>query len=789
MSWGTTWAEDTKADAQLPLETEDEIQIVKKLKRRYDNCLDWESQARVRFDYDYKFANGDSHNQYQWDDDLVTSRELEDRPVLTVNKTQQHNLMVINDAKQNKPGIRIRPVSDEASFDAAEIFQELIYHTEYISNAETVYDSATTFQVEAGIGYWRIITDWVDDNSFDQEAYIRHIKDPRSVLLDRDINEVDGSDARYGIIFEDMANDLFKEKYPKFASLAGVQTLGNNEWLNKDTIRIAEYFYKEEKEDKLVTWLNQNDGTQVLKKLSKLSDQEKLLYKELKKQKEAQALWQFRERKIVTDDITWCKIAGTRIIESNPWLGKYIPIVRLVGTETVIDGILDRKGHTRALINAQQIYNYCTSANVEYGALQSKAPWLAPSAAIMNFEEYYKTANTQNHSYLPYNHIDADGEPIPAPTRPQPPQPGPAYTEGLRIAQDEMMMASGQYQSQFGENENAKSGVAINARQRQGDRSTYHFIDNQAIAIRYTGKILIDLYPKIYDTKRVKQILTRDGTKMNIHIDPNAPQASQEMPTLNTDQDRSKRVEQVLFNPNVGTYDIRADTGPSFATKRIEAFNALTQVATQDKNFMQIAGDLYFKVADFPEADVLAERYRRMIPPNILGDTPDPQTEQIMHQASDKIQQLTAMIGDMTKKLADKDKELDIKASEVKIRSDEMELRNKEAIATQHRLDYEAETKRVVALGNSGPAISVDQIQPVVAQLMRGMLNANEPGSGDKIAEHSLDKLASEQAALSGTEAGIAGGENPPVPGARKAADGNFYTHINGKYHKVEMAA
>lgn len=784
--WRSTWEDIDKVEL-LPIETEAQKQTVLKLKKRYNASVAWEAEARNNFDYDYKFANGDSHNKFQWDSGLAENREDEDRPCLTVNKVQQHNLMVINDAKQNKPGIRIRPVSDEASFEAAEINQELIYHTEYISNAETVYDSATTYQVEAGIGYWRIVTDWITDNSFDQEIYIRHIKDPRSVYLDPDINEVDGSDARFGIIFEDIPNDLFAEKNPKFASLVGTSVLGNDVWLNKDCIRVCEYYYKEEKQDKLVTWIG-TDGTQVLSKLSKLDDQQELIYKELKKQKQIQATYQFRERKIVTDDITWCKIAGHRIIAEEPWLGKYIPIVRLVGTETVIDGVLDRKGHTRALINAQQIYNYNTSANVEYGALQTKSPWVTPSKAIQGFEEYYKTANTDNHSYLPYNHIDDDGNPIPPPTRPPAPQASPAYVQQMQIAQNEMMMASGQYQSQFGENENAKSGVAINARQRQGDRSTYHFIDNQAIAIRFTGKILVDLYPKIYDTKRLKQILTRDGRKVNVNIDPQAKEAYQKGPTLNKDQDKSKQIEQVIFNPNVGTYDIRADTGPSFATRRIEAFNALTQVATQDKNFMQVAGDLYFKVADFPEADILAERYRRMIPPNILGDEPNPQQEQIMHQASDKIQQLTAIVGDLTKKLADKEREIDVKEGE-------LTLREKEASVEQQRLDYEAETKRLVALGNSGPGVSIEQIQPLIKQIVRGMLNAGNPGDGELAHlpgphEGGTPVEPPEPGDDAGTNgAPPAGQEQPPIPGAVKAPDGKHYIKIGGQYHRVDKAA
>src|SRR6185312_2730481 len=463
------------------------------------------------------------------------------------------------------------------------------------SNAEAVYDYATKFQVDAGMGYWRVCTDYVSDDSFDQEIYIRRIRDPRAVYLDPDINEIDGSDARFGYIFEDIAKDLFKEKYPKFADIGSSQVLGNNldGWITQNHIRVAEYYEKEEKEDKLVTWINNQTGIQVLSRLSKLDDTNKLMYKEIiAGGKPVKEMVQYQERRVLTTNIKWYKIAGDRIIDRGDWLGKYIPIVRLPGTETVIDGIWDSKGHTRALINAQQMYNYNTSANVEYGALQTKAPWVAPSAAIENFEEYYKTANRVNHAYLPYNHIDEDGNPIPPPQRPAAPQASPAYVEQMKIAQNEMMMATGQYQAQLGENENAKSGVAINARQRQGDRATYHFIDNQAIAIRFTGKIVIDLIPKIYDTARIKKIIARDGTRMDVKIDPNFKGATQDITPEPPKMDAGQKIKEVMFNPDFGMYDIQSDTGPSFATRRLEAFNALTQIASSNEKFMDIAGDI-----------------------------------------------------------------------------------------------------------------------------------------------------------------------------------------------------
>lgn len=749
MAWTNSW-DDVPNVTPVPKPTEEQINIVKQAKKHFTYGQDWEAVARTNFEFDYKFANGDTHNKYQWDNSLVISRELLDKPCLTINKTQQHNLMIINDAKQNKPGVRIRPVGDEASYEGAQIYQELIYHIEYISNAENVYDSATMWQVEAGIGYWRVATDYISDKSFDQEIYIRRIKDPRSVYLDPDINEVDGSDARWGQIFEDIEINLFKEKNPKWASIGTSSVLGNSAdaWITKNHIRVCEYFCKEEKQDKLVTWTWANG--QVLKKVTDLEDMEEYFYKELKKNKPLQEAHDFQERKIVTNDINWYKIAGDRVIDEGKWLGKYIPIVRLVGTETVIDGILDRKGHTRALINAQQMYNYNTSANVEYGALQTKAPWIAASAAIEGYEEYYKTANRVNHSYIPYNAIDDDGNVIPPPSRPAAPQASPAYVEQMKIAQNEMMMASGQYQSQFGENENAKSGVAINARQRQGDRATYHFIDNQAIAIRFTGKILIDLIPKIYDTPRIKKILAQDGSRINVKIDVDAQQGYQDV--SNADKplmDNGQKVKEVIFNPDFGMYDIQADTGPSFATKRMETTQVLTTLFAADKDLTKIGGDILFKNMDFAGADTLALRFHKMLPPNISGDGPDPATEETMQRASQMIEMLQGQVAQLSQKLEDKDRELTEKGKR-------LDLDHRKTITQEAREDYKAETQRAKDLFNTGTDGSgvAPEFRQVVEELVRGMLKNGELNYKDSDA---VDD------------------DEPPVEGAKKAPDGMWY--------------
>ena len=701
--------------------------IVREAQKRFDATEEWESSAWTNFDYDYKFANGDSVNMFQWDNWVVGDRLDNQRPCLTINKTMQHCLQIINDGKQNKPGVNIRPVGEDASFEAAQIYEEIIRHIEYLSNAENVYDKASEFQVIGGIGYWRIITDWANKaKGCDQEIFLRPIKHPRSVRLDPDINEVDGSDARFGFIFNDIPKDLYETDYPDFKDAGGSLVFNSSEsgWYTKDHVRVCEYFRKNPKKDKWIEFTLPETGETIegcLSELKKSNPDAIAMFEDIKKREKSLPLDDrtYFERTVTKNNVEWYKIAGNVIIDRRPWLGDYIPIVRIVGIETVIDGQLDRKGHVRPLLDPQRMYNINSSANVEFGALQTKSPFRAAADAIEGYMDYYKNANVNNAAVLLYNAYDDEGRALPPPDRLPAPQASPAYVKQLEIAQNEMMMVSGQYQAQMGENENAKSGIAINARQRQGDRATYHFIDGQSIGIRYTGRQLLDLIPKVYTKKRIMRIEAKDGTILNLTLDPNHPQAMTKLVPDNPDQISGDKVLDIIFNPNIGNYTVVADAGPSFATRRQEAFNALTQIAAQNKEFMNIGGDLLWKVADFPEAQELARRWRRIIPPNITGDAPNPQLTQAMQQASDKIQQQLAIITKQTKELADKDREMDLKEAELK-------LREKEAIARESRADYEAENKRLTALGNSGPAITPEQIQPILQQLLKGMLLAGE---------------------------------------------------------------
>lgn len=655
--------------------------IIQEAKKRFAACEYWESHARQMFLEDFKFGHGDSDNQAQWPDSLLVTRELDQKPTLTINKTRIHCLQIINDAKQNKAGIVVHPTTNEATFQAAEVMEDIVRHIEYQSRAQLAYDKAVENMVFGGYGYCRVVTQYADPDGFDQDILIKGVPDPMTVYMDPDARELDKSDAEFGFVFDDMSKEKFERMYPDDQDAMVQAPIGMYDmWVSDKHIRVAEYWRKVHKIEKLVSVLDPETGE---RRTAKKTDVDPELIKVIRKDPR----WDYRERDSDLVKVECIKIAGNKIVDRYEWAGQYIPLVPAIGEEVVIDGQMDRKSHVRYLKDPQRIYNYNSSAAVELGALQSKIPFVGPAKAFEGYEDYYERANVQNLAFLPYNHIDDDGVPIPPPKRQDPPQLSAVFEHGMQTAQAEMMMASGQYQSQFGQNENATSGKAINERQRQGDNATYHFVDGAAVMVRQIGRIIVDLIPKIMDTPRIMRIRGEDGIMRTIMIDPQAQQAVQKQ------EDVARMEANLIFNPNIGKYGVEVDVGPSFATKRQEAWNAIVQILTQSPTLIPVVGDLLFQNGDFPGSDEIAMRLRRMVPPQALGDGPSPQEQQMQ----DQMQKLQAAIGDLNQQLKDKSAEINIRG-------------------------FEAETKRLTAIGNAGPIVNTQQAQPLIAQVTQEML-------------------------------------------------------------------
>jgi hypothetical protein len=632
---------DLDDDSVTP-EVDPDKELLTTAKQRFKRCDLWEAIARKRWLEDYKFYNADAYNMYQWPDTARNARGFgtsDERPCLTVNKSAKHCDMVINDALQNKTQIRIKPVGNEATFEAAEVMEGIVRHIEYISDAQSHYAAAFKPQIISGYGILRVVTDYMDEDTFDQEIKITS-HDPLCVYIDMDAREPDASDARFAFVFTDMPRDEFDAQCPEFKDRMISTSLGNDDgWIAEKHVRIAEYFYIDEERDTLIVFTDPVTQAKTPIFKSDTVSWKKELRKALNEQLEDTST---KTREIIRKKVKWCKIVGDEIVEKKDWAGSTIPIVPVIGQETRIEGEMDRKGHIRCMIDNQRMLNYNASAAIEYGALQSKTPWIASAAAIEG-QDAWATANLTNYSVLVYNHMDDEGNELEAPARPLPPTGAPLYQEGMKNASDDMMMVSGQYQSLLGQQGNERSGTAIQARQRQGENATYHYIERQAQAIRRLGKIIIDLIPKIYDTPRIMNIMAEDGTSEIVQLDPNATKVMERKKAQLTTE-----ADQIILNPKVGKYEVISDVGPDYATRRQEAFNALSQIASTAPELMSIIGDLVLLAADFPMAEQAAERLKRMVPPQALGE----QNGQVQ-QLQEQLQASQALASSMSQKLVE----------------------------------------------------------------------------------------------------------------------------------------
>jgi hypothetical protein len=153
--------------------------------------------------------------------------------------------------------------------------------------------------------------------------------------------------------------------------------------------------------------------------------------------------------------------------------------------------------------------------------------------------------------------------------------------------------------------------------------------------------------------------------------------------------------EPIMINDlSTGRFDIRVRTGPSYATAKLEARDQLTQMVTTNPALWQVIGDLIVENMDFPGADQIAERLRKAMDPNIVGEKDDevPQPDPI----AEFVQRLNLM-----------GMELDVqkKAAEVEKINADADKSEAEAAAKNAeigRKDVETETKVLTSL-NGGP--------------------------------------------------------------------------------------
>ena len=677
--------------------------ILATARARLDLAMSALSESREDENDDLKFYAGSPDNHWQWPADVLATRgavqgqTINARPCLTINKLPQHVRQVTNDQRQNRPGAKVIPVDDNADVEVADIFNGMIRHIEYISDADVAYDTACENQVSYGEGYIRLLTEYCEDNTFDQDIKIGRVRNSFSVYMDPTIQDPTGADAKWCFVTEDITKAEFERMYPDAAPITTLQSLGVGDqsisnWLNEDTIRIADYYYI----DYDRTTLNLYPGNATAFEGTAEDTQLRAMYGKPKRTRESD-----RPR------VKYCKINGYEILEEREWAGKWIPVIRIVGNEFEVDGRLYVSGLVRNAKDAQRMYNYWVSQEAEMLALAPKAPFIGYGGQFEGYEEKWKTANTNNWPYLEINPdvTDGQGAVLPLPQRAQPPMASSGLLQAKSGASEDIKSTTGQYNASLGMGSNERSGKAILARQREGDVGTYHYGDNLARGVRHVARQLVDLIPKIYDTQRIARIIGEDGETKMVKINPD-----QEQPVNKIVDDQGIVIEKI-YNPGVGKYDVVATTGPGYATKRQEALEAMAQLLQGNPQLWQVAGDLFVKNMDWPGAQEMAKRFAKTIDPKLMSDAdenPELQAaQQQMEAMGQEMEQMHQMIQNVGKS---------IEMQDMKRKDYEAEIKA-----------YQAETQRISAVQ---AGMTEQQIQDIAMGVVAAAMESNDQIGG-----------------------------------------------------------
>ena len=569
---------------------------------------DSDSTNRAEALNDIKFAAGD-----QWPVEIQNSRNLESRPCLTINKIDAYIRQVTNQQRMQRPRIKVHPVNNLADYKIAQVIEGITRHIEVNSSADTAYDTAFDYAVRMGWGYWRINYKYVREDSFDQEIYIDAVENPFTVYFDPNSVRPDGSDAERCLITTVLDKKIFREMYPGANDGANFQQRSTGDdtsaWVTKEDIRIAEYFYIERERAKLYLL---SDGT------TSFGDSANFFQRV-----EAAGLTVVDERDSFRKAVKWVKMTAMEVLEEKTWAGKYIPVVPCYGAQVIVDDKRKKYGLVRFAKDPQRMYNFWRTSMTESVALAPKAKWLLAEGQDEGHENEWAMANIKSMPVLRYKQKDIEGVPAPAPVRLQPEPPPAGIMEAAGAISADLQMVLGIMDPSQLPSGNI-SGKALQGQQNQVDLSNFHFYDNLTRSIAQTGRIILDLIPKIYDTQRVMRIIGSDGQP--------------DMTTIN----EANEIGEVLNDVTVGEYDVVMDTGPGFQTKRQQAVESMMPLLTGNAELFNIAGDLVFRNMDFPGADVIADRLAAMNPMANIDEKSDipPEAQMRLAQSEQMIQQL-----------------------------------------------------------------------------------------------------------------------------------------------------
>lgn len=632
--------------------------IIKRFLERKDIAEAATKANRLRSLAEMRFLRGGRH---QWENSDGAAKEYdkrvaEGRPALTDNTLPKFVRQVTGDLLLNEVTIKVRPDDDEANQDVADAIAGKIKEIEYRSEANEVYTMAASHAAKCGWpGYFRIVTDYIDNTSFDQDAWIKPVINPFSVLVDPESVLPDASDAKWFAIINRMRRKAFESKYK--GKKGNIDYFSDND-TSDDYIFYAEYW----------------ECSTVKGTIAKIQLADSVVVGKPEDYPEGEVT---EEREI--EEYKWTRYLLTDknyLEDPKEYPGQLSPLIRVPGDDLIIDGETHYQGVITHAIGPAQFNNFIKSAIAEHVMLSPKAKYIGTEDQFRGHETEWDNSNTIATTRLTYTSDQkAPGAPIIVP----PPQVPTGLVQMQQEGKQSLYDTTGIYPPSLGNTTRQESGKAINAQVKEGDISTYVYVSNRARAIQQCGRVLVDLLPRIIDNPRNIRTRKVDGTEqlvpMNQHVrkkqDGSYEPTSPEMPDA---------IDMTLKN---GRYSVIIDSGPSYSTKREESAVALTEMMRAAGAEGIVIWPEVIKAQDFNDAeeiskvaeDALIKKGLRDPKPDGNGNIPQDTSQADAAQAAMQAEQQK-----FNADMAIKAEEFDIKRAELRIKDKEADIKLQESI-------------------------------------------------------------------------------------------------------------
>lgn len=635
-----------------PTDSERKDILLQLARERFKVCVDATMRQREEMMEDARFASG-----IQWDADIENRRKSQQRPCLTINRIDGFLAHTVNNMRQSRPALRVEPVGDGTDEEIAQIRQGLLRHIEVNSRADIAYDCAFEHMCKMGLGWIRVVPDWSEPDSMDQEPFIRWVPNPFAVYSDPFCQQPDWSDMKFAFVVNDMTKAEFKRKFGEdtlAASLSNYQSLGDMTayWFPGGNIRVAEYFYIEQKAD---TLCEMEDGSTRL-----LSNLPKGMYAVKQREEGGLGLYMLnpedewavpeligRARRCQIPEIHWALISAVDVLRERTIKGKYIPLIPIIGNQTEIDGERILAGMVRYAREPQRMYNYMYTCFVETVALVPRSQYLATIDQIPDgiIKDSWQASNLSPQTVLYYKAALQDGKLIPPPRRIDASPDIAAFVQGLQMSDQNLKSIFRIFDASLGQRGPQESGLAINARKIESDTGIYNWGDNFIRGLRFLG-IVLNEQLQYYYTKpgQIIHILQEDDSRKKVTLNKQFTEQGQ---------------EKIYDLSRGGKFSVVVSTGPSYQTKRQEASKAMIDFFKLYPAGLQACAHLLVGELDFPGKDKIREQLEKMLPPALQdpneNDPLPPQAMAQIQQMNQMIQGLTAALHEATDK-----KELEI---------------------------------------------------------------------------------------------------------------------------------